>query len=48
MESTFGAEFTLSDGILVRTHIEDFDPDGKLVNVPYQGKNYTITRKGAR
>jgi hypothetical protein len=46
VQSIFGAEFTLFDGIQARTRLQDFDPNAKLLNVPYQGKNYTITRNG--
>ena len=45
-QSIFGAEFTLFDGIRARTRLQDFDLDAKLLNVPYQGKNFTITRRG--
>jgi hypothetical protein len=48
VESIFGAEFTLFDGIHARTRLQDFDPEAKLQNVPYQGKNYTITRHGLK
>ncbi len=46
VEAIFGAEFTLFDGIHARTRLQDFDANAKLLNVPYQGKNFTITREG--
>lgn len=46
VESIFGAEFTLFEGIHARPRLQDFDARAKLVNVPYQGKNFTIDAKG--
>jgi hypothetical protein len=48
IDSIFGADLTLYDGIRLNSHLADFDPDAKLLNVNYQGKNYTITRLGAQ
>jgi len=48
IDSIFGADLTLYDGIRLNSHLADFDPDAKLLNVNYQGKSYTITRLGAR
>lgn len=46
VESIFGAEFTLFDGVRARPRLQDFDPAARLLNVPYQGKHYKITRRG--
>jgi hypothetical protein len=48
VESIFGAELTLFDGIRARPRLRDFDPNAKLLDVPYQGKNLTITRDGLK
>jgi hypothetical protein len=31
-----------------RTRLQDFHSDAKLLNVPYEGKNYTIKRNGLK
>lgn len=46
VESIFGAEFTLSGGLRAHPRLEDFDANAKLLDVPCQGKNFTITRNG--
>lgn len=43
IQSVFGTELTLYDGIQVRSHLADFDPSAKLVNLQYQDKDYTVT-----
>jgi hypothetical protein len=47
IDTIFGADLSLYDGIQVNSRLLDFDPDAKLLNVRYQGKSYTISRKGA-
>jgi len=47
IDSIFGADLTLHDGIRVRSRLADFDPAAKLLNVHYQGQNYTISSTGA-
>jgi hypothetical protein len=47
IDSVFGADLTLYDNIQLNSHLADFDPAGKLLNVNYQGKRYTITQHGA-
>lgn len=47
IDSIFGADLTLHDGIRVTSRLEHFDPRGRLVNLPYQGKNFSISRNGA-
>jgi len=48
IDSIFGADMTLDRGIQVNSHLEDFDPSAKLVNLIYQGKDYTISSEGAK
>lgn len=38
-----GAELTLYDGIRVHSRLNDFDPETRLLNLNYQGKNYMIS-----
>ena len=44
IDSIFGADLTLYDGIRLKSRLEDFDPEAKLVNLNYQGKLYSVTR----
>ncbi len=48
IDSIFGAELTLYDGVKVTSRVTDFDPEAKLINLNYQGQNYTVSREGAR
>ena len=48
IDSIFGADLSLYNGIRTTPRLTDFDPDAKLHNVPYQGKRYTLTRTGPR
>ena len=47
IDSIFGADLTLHDGIQVISRLEHFDPRARLVNLPYQGKIFSISRNGA-
>lgn len=47
IDSIFGAELTMSDGIRVVSRLEEFDASARLENLPYQGGLYTVTRGGA-
>ena len=47
IDTIFGADLSLYDGIRMNSHLADFDPSAKLLNVRYQGKNYTISCQGA-
>jgi hypothetical protein len=47
IDSIFGAELTLSDGIKVDSHLASFDPSARLEGLRYQGSLYTITKDGA-
>jgi hypothetical protein len=48
IDTIFGADLTLDSGIHVNSRLEDFDPSAQLVKLVYQGKDYTISRKGAQ
>jgi hypothetical protein len=48
IDTIFGADFSLYDGIRMNSQLAGFDAAAKLLNVRYQGKNYTISRNGAR
>ena len=43
IDSIFGADLTLYNGIGLKSHLADFDPEAKLVNLNYQGKRHTVT-----
>ncbi len=47
VDSLFGADQTLYDGIQVNSRLDDFDAESKLLNVPYQGKLFTVSKQGA-
>jgi hypothetical protein len=47
IDSIFGADLTLHDGIRVTSRLEHFDPRARLVNLPYQGKSFSISQRGA-
>ena len=48
IDSIFGANFTLYEGIKLHSRLLDFDATSELRNVNYQGKAYTISRNGVR
>jgi hypothetical protein len=48
IDSIFGADLTLDNGIQVTSRLKDFDPDSKLEKLIYQGRDYTISGAGAR
>ena len=43
IDSVFGANLTLYDGVQIQSRLADFDPKAKLVNLRHQGKTYTIS-----
>jgi hypothetical protein len=47
IDSIFGADLTLYDGIRVKSRLGDFDPAARLLNVNYQGKSHVISSGGA-
>jgi len=48
IESLFGVDATLSDGLTAAPQFADFDPKARLVGLRYQGADYEVTREGAR
>jgi hypothetical protein len=48
IDTIFGADLSLYDGIRMNSQLAGFDAEAKLLNVRYQGKNYTISRHVAR
>lgn len=48
IESLFGVEATLSDGLTATPQFADFDPNARLIGLRYQGADYEVTREGAR
>ena len=47
IRSIFGADLTLYDGIKLNSKVGDFDANARLMNLNYQGKNYTVSKQGA-
>jgi len=48
IDTIFGADLTLYDGVHVKSHLADFDPAARVVNVHYQGKKFNVTQDGAK
>jgi len=48
IDSIFGADLTLYDGIQVKPRLADFDPAAELRNLNYQGKDYVVSSRGAQ
>ena len=47
IDSIFGVDFTLFDGLRVNSRLGDFDPAAELRQVNYQGKSHVISVRGA-
>jgi hypothetical protein len=47
VDTIFGADLTLFDGVRVRSKLADFDTKARLVNLRYQKKNYLISNNQA-
>lgn len=47
IDTIFGADPTLHEGLKIRPQLADFDPKARLANLHYQGKNYSVSGKGA-
>jgi hypothetical protein len=47
ISTIFGADLTLFGGIKTQSRLSDFDAKARLVNLRYQGKNYTVSDRGA-
>jgi hypothetical protein len=48
IDSIFGAELTMSEGIKVNSRLAAFDSTARLEGVRYQGSLYTVTAEGAQ
>jgi hypothetical protein len=48
IDTIFGADVTLFDGIKVKSRLADFDAKARLVNLRYQKKNYAISEGKAQ
>jgi hypothetical protein len=48
IESIFGADLSLNDGLKAQPRLADFDSEAKLLNLNYQGKSYNLTQQGAQ
>jgi hypothetical protein len=48
INSIFGADLTLYDGIKQTSRVTDFDAAARLINLNYQGQNYAVSHQGAR
>jgi hypothetical protein len=46
IDSVFGANLTLFDGIHIQSRLADFDSNARLSELAYQGKRYTVTKQG--
>jgi hypothetical protein len=46
IESVFGVRATLTDGLQWTGQWHSLDPEARLENLHYQGKEYRVTRKG--
>jgi hypothetical protein len=47
IDTIFGADLTLFDGLKAQPKLADFDPKARLVDLRYQGKRYVVSAKGA-
>jgi hypothetical protein len=47
IDSIFGADLTMADGIRVNSRVAQFDPHARLEGGRYQGSFYAVTKDGA-
>ena len=47
IDTLFGVDLTLYDGIRLNSHIDDFDPNAQLQGLRYQGAEYAVGKTGA-
>jgi hypothetical protein len=47
IDSIFGADLSLTNGVRIAPRLADFDPNARLHNLHHQGKNYNVSAKGA-
>jgi hypothetical protein len=48
IDTIFGADLTLYNGIQVNSRLKDFDPAARLANLNYQGRNCTLSGEGVQ
>ena len=48
IDSIFGANLSLNEGLVVESRVAQFDPDARLEGLRHQGELYTVTKDGAR
>lgn len=48
IDSIFGADWSLTEGLRIDSRVAEFDPDARLEGLHYQGQLYTVTKDGAR
>jgi len=48
IDTIFGADLTLYNGIQVNSRLNDFDPAARLANLNYQGRNCTLSGEGVQ
>jgi hypothetical protein len=48
IDSIFGADLTLFEGVQTKPHLAEFDGNARLENLHYQGAEYTVSAQGAR
>ena len=48
IDSIFGADLTMRNGIRMNSRLSDFDPAARLEYLPYQGALYTLSSEGAK
>ncbi len=48
IDTIFGADLTLDNGIKVNSRLQDFDPGAELRNLRYQRQTYSISSKGVQ
>ena len=46
IDTIFGVNLSLSDGVSAKPKLADFDPKARLTNLRHQGKNYVVSAKG--
>ncbi|MEW5977292.1 MAG: hypothetical protein AB1898_15995 [Acidobacteriota bacterium] len=47
IDSIFGVEMSLFEGIRTQSRLQEFDSNAKLIKLHYQGKNYAVGGNGA-
>jgi hypothetical protein len=48
IDTIFGADCTLYDGLKAQPKLQDFDANARLINLRHQGKKYELSRDGSK